>query len=90
MNGTKKQIKRMFDGMLYHCMEITDFMSDHRDDEYFDTEEGKKIRGLLMKICLYHSMGMVQFLADEFSEKKEEVLPTMNLEDILKRSINGD
>ena len=88
MKSTKKELKRMLDGMLFHCMELTEFMSEHNDDEYFNTEEGKKIRGLIAKICLYHSIGMLHFITEDIQEKKEE--PKINFEDFLKRSIDGD
>lgn len=88
MNETRKEIKRMFDGMLYHCMEMTNFMSEHRDDEYFDTEEGRKFKELIAKICLYHSMGCLAFMADEIKEKMTRESP-IDLEDILRSTIDG-
>lgn len=88
MNETKKEVKKMFDGMLYHCMEMTNFMSDHKNDEYFETEEGKKIMGFIMKICLYHSLGCMMFMASDLYEEKEK--PKINFEDILKGAIDNN
>ena len=88
MNETKKEVKRMFEGMLYHCMEMTNFMGEHRTDEYFTTTEGKKLMDLAAKICLYHSMGCLTFMADDIKEKITRKTP-MDLEDILKSTIDG-
>lgn len=91
MNETKKEIKKMFDGMLYHCMEMTNFISDHKNDEYFETEEGKKIMGFIMKICLYHSMGCLMFMTSEGRiDKVTRDLKPMNFEDFLKNAIDDN
>ena len=84
MNETKKEIKRMFDGMLFHCMDMTEYMRKHNDDPYFKTEEGKKIMNLCMKICLYHSMGCMAFITEDHEEDEEP----KSLEDILKGMID--
>lgn len=70
MNEMKKEVKRLFDGLFYHCMEITKFMESNIRDEYFKTDEGSKLMGYLTKICLNHAMGSMIFLMDDFKPKE--------------------
>lgn len=63
-NETKKEFKRMMDGMLYHCMELTNFMGDHVRDPYFETEQGKRMRNYAMEICAKHAMACMEFLME--------------------------
>jgi hypothetical protein len=46
-------------------MDLTEFMSDHVTDPYFETEQGKRIRKMIMTICANHAMSLMEFMMEK-------------------------
>jgi len=85
---TRAKLKKIMDGMLYHCMDLANFMAETVQDPYFETEEGKRMKRHAMKICAEHSMACIEFMmakelennsSDEDGDKKP-----IDIEQILK------
>ena len=84
-NETKKGFKRIMDGMLYHCMELTNFMGDHVSDPYFETEQGKRMRKYAMEICAKHAMACMEFLMERPGDTDgDKPTKPMDIEQMLK------
>ena len=85
---TRKQVKKMFEGMLYHCMDMTNFMADHVTDPYFETEEGKRIQSCMIKVCGSHALGLMEFIFDKNDKSGDEGDGNLNdIEEMLKRNL---
>ena len=85
--STREKVKRMIEGMLYHCTDMTDLMSETINDPYFETEEGIKMRNYMVGILTNHVMALTEFMTSEGAnvEHKES---KFSLEDFLKDSFN--
>lgn len=69
---TKEEFKRIMDGMLFHCMDLTKFMAEKVDDPWFETEQGKRMRKLAVDICAKHAMASMEFMMDGFKANKDK------------------
>lgn len=84
-NETKKEFKSIVDGMLYHCMELTNFMGNNIRDPYFETEQGKRMRNYAMEICAKHAMVCMEFLMERPGDTDgDKPIKPMDIEQMLK------
>lgn len=83
---TKREFKRIMDGMLYHCMDLTKFMAENINDPWFETEQGKRMRHYATDIAAKHAMISMEFiLGDHKSEEDDgENKKPIDFEQILK------
>ena len=65
---TREEMKKIMDGMLYHCMDLTNFIAENARDPYFDTEEGKRMRKHAMNICAEHAMACMEFMMNKINK----------------------
>lgn len=79
----KKEFKRILDGMLYHCMDMTNFMANHISDPYFETEQGKRMRRYAMEICGKHAMACMEFMMEKPDSDDGDKKP-IDIEQMLK------
>ena len=87
--STRERLEKMIEGLVYHCRDMTDFMSETVNDPYFDTEEGKKMRRYMVGILTNHVMALTEFMTSDMIEKKgnvESEESKFSLEDFLKDS----
>ena len=84
-NEMKKKVKRIFEGLLYHCMEMSDFMSKNMTNPYFQTEEGKRLMRSMIGICTNHVSGLTEFMRIDEEEKKED--DCIDIEKFLKSKL---
>lgn len=68
----RQELKFKMEGLMMHCADLTNFMSEHRDDAYFQTEEGKKVLHHILSICASHAMVMMAFMTSDLLKKKDE------------------
>lgn len=85
---TKKELKNIWNGMMYHCSELSRFMVEHGNDEFFKTEMGMKISAKAITITMAHLTGMLLFSEND-GEKKPDV-NFSELEDLLNDALKDD
>lgn len=83
-NDTKKEFKRIMDGMMYHCMDLTKFMEKHVNDPYFETEQGKRMMKYATVICASHAMACMEMMFDGMKDDSKCKSKPEDIEDILK------
>lgn len=81
---TKKQVKMKLEGMMCHCMDLTEFLGDHINDPYFETEQGKRIRKLIMSICANHAMALMEFMMERTKGDEDGDNKSIDIEQMLK------
>lgn len=69
---TKEDLKRILDGMLYHCMDLTSFMAEHNHDPYFETEQGKRMMKYVVDICAKHALACMEFMIGDLNKDDKE------------------
>ena len=74
VNNTKKDFRRIWDGLAYHMHEMSKFMVEHKDDPYFETEEGKAFEDLALNITKSHVIGCIRFMTMDLKETIENGL----------------
>ena len=89
-NGeTRTKVKRMIEGMLYHCSEMSEFLGSHVADEYFETEEGRKMRRYMVGIMTNHVLALTEFMLDGTKNSGEiEKIPKFDFEQMLKDKLS--
>lgn len=70
--NVRQELKFKMEGLMMHCADLTNFMSEHRDDAYFQTEEGKKVLHHVLDICAGHAMAMMSFMTTDLLKKKQD------------------
>lgn len=77
--------------MNYHMSELSKFMVEKSDDEYFETEEGKNIRMLSAQLTLAHVTGMIKFMKPDDREEidKRTGGSASDMEDLLKSMLDA-
>ena len=78
----KEEFKRIMNGMLYHCMDLTSFMAKNMDDPYFHTEEGRRMIRYAMDICSAHAQACILFMRDD--KQGDEDGDKIDIEQMLK------
>lgn len=79
---TREEMKRIMNGLSYHCMDLASFMAEHVRDPYFETEEGKRMRKYAMDICANHAMACMEFMMNKMSNEDSDKEP--DIKQILK------
>ena len=72
---TVSELRTHFMGLMWHIGELSSYMIKHKDDPYFETNEGKTIRACVAKLGMTHIVGMTTLEAcpkKEETEEKEE------------------
>ena len=87
---TRETVKQMWDALLYHCMEMSKYMSQHATDPFFQTEFGKKMMQHMVKLTGEHAMGCIDILAEDFIDDENEKDNIFDLENLLKKTIDND
>ena len=82
---TREKLKREIEGMMYHCTNMTEFMSNTVQDPYFETEEGKEMRKYMTGILFNHVMALTKFMISNEDDVKHDE-PKFNFEELLKDS----
>lgn len=90
-NNTKSELKRIFDGMVYHMKELSEFMTTHLrdDDPYFETKEGTDMKKVCMNLTMTHLTGLLKLGAFSDLVPKENDKPNV-MEEMLKNMIDED
>lgn len=55
---TVNELRTHFMGLMWHIGELSSYMIKHKDDPYFETDEGKTIRACVAKLGMTHIIGM--------------------------------
>lgn len=86
MDETKKEFTRIWDGLLYHCSELSCFMAKHGDDEFFDSDIGKDMKKHALTLMTTHLFGMMKLKGDDiFNLSNNPKKAAFDFEDILKK-----
>ena len=97
---TVSELNRLWQGLQYHIGELSSFMLKHRDDPFFQTENGKMIRTYSAEFCRNHMMGSMILSTEVIREAKEpktnnedesneNTTPGLDIEKMLADIING-
>ena len=81
-NETKTEFRRIINGIMYHCMDLTKFMNMHMNDPYFETEQGKRMFNYAMEICGDEAMIIGELLIDRIKNDSEYESKQKDIEDI--------
>ena len=89
MDETRRELKRIWNGMLYHFSELASFMSKHGEDEYFNTDVGKKMKKRALMLMTEHVLGTMELGSSELfgNDCKDPEKVASDFEDLLKGSI---
>lgn len=90
-NDTKSKLKRIYDGMVYHMRELSEFMTEHirDDDPYLETKEGLEIKKISLNLTMTHLTGLLKLGAFSNLVPKENDTPNI-MEEMLKDMIDED
>lgn len=93
-NDTLMELFKIWDGMVYHCSELSKFMAAHLNDPFFQTELGKRMQKHAIELSMAHVMGLMLIMGEKNKNKEEQTEEPkeenrFNFEDLLKRSLEG-
>lgn len=85
-----KELKSMFEGMLYHCKEMIDWLDKNDENPIFETELGKKLKSNMIGITGNHAMGLMNIVINDM--KKDDVVKNtfdggIAFEEMIKKSL---
>lgn len=72
-NKTKQELNKIWDGLMWHCKELSGFMAEHLDDPWLNNSKlGRSMKRKALDITLAHCTGMLEMRLPEKEEEPEE------------------
>ena len=82
MKAIRDEMRRIWRGLTYHCSELSAFMAEHGEDDYFRTDEGKKMMNYATELTLSHISGLMKIDGESFGIKVDSLINAFD--DLLK------
>ncbi len=80
------EFKRIYDGFMYHVLDLLDYLDKHGEDEIFQTDEGRSMKKHLIGMCMEHALvGTICVMMKTKDELKND---DKSMEDALKDAFN--
>ena len=84
MNKTLNEVKDKIEGMLYHMKDLSSYMCEHRDDEFFNTENGRKFQIDVAMMMGTHAKILAGIMCGAYKDKNAKNEETgFNIEELL-------
>lgn len=72
-NKTKQELNKIWEGLMWHCKELSGFMAEHLDDPWLNNSKlGRSMKRRALDITLAHCTGMLEMRLPEKEEEPEE------------------